>query len=127
MIRYDTDIMKAAARVHPPSADVRFTPESGHCGARLAFRFVPQADIGKENIRSGSVSGSPGPAKLSAAAAPVVGAPDIEDVQYRAIGRCGPGALGDRFCQQAFQFAKIANLRANVIEMMRSDPANFSA
>jgi hypothetical protein len=71
--------------------------------------------------------GSPGPAPISAAAAPVVGAPDIEDVQYRAIGRRSSGALGDCFCQQAFQFPKIANLRANVVEMMRSDPANFSA
>jgi hypothetical protein len=56
----------------------------------------------------------------------VVGAPDIEYVQYRAIGRRSSGALGDRFCQQAFQFAKITNLRADVVEMMRGDPANFS-
>ena len=88
---------------------------------------MPKADIGKENIRSASVIGSPGPTPALSAAGPVVEAPDIEDVQYRAIGRLSSGALGDRFCQQALQFAKIANLRANVVEMVRSDPANFSA
>ena len=52
---------------------------------------------------------------------------DIENVDYRTVECCGPGALRDRFSQQAFQFAKIADLCADIIEMMRGNPANFPA
>src|SRR5262249_20344452 len=94
----------------PPIADIG-TQSRNVC-------FVPKADIGREGlVRRRPLSGT----------TPVVGAPDIEDVQYRAIGRRSSGALGDCCCQQAFQFAQIANLRADVIEMMRSDLANFLA
>jgi hypothetical protein len=102
----------------PPKADI--AERDCH------VRFVPKADIGREDIKSGSSDRLVRRWPLSAAI-PIVGTPHIEDVQYRAIGRCGPGALGDRFCQQTFQFAKIANLRADVIEMMPSDLANFPA
>src|SRR5262249_30141906 len=59
--------------------------------------------------------------------ASLIAAPDIENVEYRAIGCRGPGALRDRFRQQAFELAKIADLCADIIEMMRGNPANFSA
>jgi len=52
---------------------------------------------------------------------------NIENVEYRAIGCRGPGALRDRFRQQAFQLAKIADLCADMIEMMRGNPANVPA
>ena len=52
---------------------------------------------------------------------------NIENVEYRAIGCRGPGALRDRIRQQAFQLAKIADLCADMIEMMRGNPANFPA
>ena len=59
--------------------------------------------------------------------ASLIAAPDIENVEYWAIGCRGPGALRDRYRQQAFQLAKIADLGADIIEMMRGNPANFPA
>jgi len=77
------------------------------CGHGAAFEHrhetfpskIPTSDHGRRRDAD-RIAGCWG--RALSAATPVVGAPDIEDVQYRAIGRCGPGALGDRFCQQAF-------------------------
>ena len=55
------------------------------------------------------------------------GASDIENVQNGAIRRSCSGASGHRFRQQPLEFAKISNLGADIVEMLRGNVANLAA
>jgi len=57
----------------------------------------------------------------------LLGAPDIEYLQHRTIGRRRSRALRDRFGQQALQFAKIGDLRADIVQVVPSNVANLTA
>ena len=55
------------------------------------------------------------------------GTSDIENVQNGTIRRSCSGASGHRFRQQPFEFAKISNLSADIVEMLRGNVANLAA
>jgi hypothetical protein len=85
-------------------------PNSHRVGFALIYKSGPSGLTGRRTRRSR-----------------LIGASDIEDIQYRAIGRLGSSALGDRFRQQSFELAEIGDLAANIVEMMGRNVPNLAA